>query len=223
LPRAAWTWLGAVAAVLIAVGTLGSVRGAAWLAQLYWLQKLPQLLTLVRPAAWAVLLGGTVLAVAVRARRAVGVAIGLGAIALPMLAILMRAHAEAEPVFSWRPLAREIVAHIPPTAEIVFEAPQEYQQVGGLAFYTGRRITVLEPAGGFTPPAYLAPYRDTMFLRRADLAQRWLGPELVAFVSDPQKRRDSPAGLVPGPFHVVARSGGRWLLVNHPPPGAPAS
>jgi hypothetical protein len=59
-----------------------------------------------------------------------------------------------------------------------------------------------------------------MFLRRADFAQRWLGPELIAFVSDPQKRRQSPVGLVPGPFHVVARSGDRWLLVNRLPAAA---
>jgi len=91
-----------------------------------------------------------------------------------------------------------------------------------LAFYTGRHITLLEPESGFIPPAYLVPYRDTMFLPRADFAQRWLGPQPIAFVSDPQKRRQSAEGLVPGPFEVIARSGDRWLLVNRPQAAAPA-
>jgi 4-amino-4-deoxy-L-arabinose transferase-like glycosyltransferase len=220
--RAGWLWLGAFAAVLVTAGALGSLWGAAWLAKSYWLQKLPQLLGLVHPAALTLLLGGALLALAVRTRRAGGVPIALALLAVPMMVILMRAQAGVEAVFSWRPLAREIAARIPPTAEVVFGAGQEYQQVGGLAFYTGRHITVLEPPGGFTPPSYLVPVRDTLFCSRSDFTRRWLGPELVAFVSDPQKRRDSPMGLVPGPFHVVARSGDRWLLVNHPLPDAPA-
>ena len=220
--RAAWVWLGVFAGVLLVVGVLGGVWGTTWVMSFYWLQRLPSLLDLVRPAALTLLLGGALLALAVRTRRAAGVPIALAALGVPMMAILMYAQEDVEPVFSWRPLAREIAARIPPTTEIVFEAPQEYQQVGGLAFYTGRHITLLEPESGFIPPAYLVPYRDTMFLPRADFAQRWLGPQPIAFVSDPQKRRQSAEGLVPGPFEVIARSGDRWLLVNRPQAATPA-
>jgi hypothetical protein len=134
-----------------------------------------------------------------------------------LLAIVLRAQAATESIFSWKPLAEAIATRVPASVEIVFEAPTEYQQVGGLAFYTGRHITLLEPENGFTPPTYLESYRSAMFLPRDEFARRWNGPDPVAFVSDPQRRRETPDGLVPGPFHVLARSGNRWLLTNlHP-------
>ncbi len=184
---------------------------------MYWIEQLPALLGLVLPAASVVLLGGAALAWAVAIRRAGGVGMALALLCVPMLTILLRAQARAEAFFSWRPLARAIDAQLPAAVEIVFEAPQEYQQVGGLAFYTRRRITILEPRGGFTPPTYLDAYRDTLFLSHADFARRWAGREPLAFVSDPQRRRDRPDGLVPGPFHILARSGDRWLLTNRHP------
>jgi hypothetical protein len=159
------------------------------------------------------LLGGALLAWAVYRRTAAGVAVALVVVGLPMMAIVVRAQADAEPFFSWRPLAQVIDTHIPGSVDIVFESPEEYQQVGGLAYYTRRRITMLAPPR-FTPPTYLEPYRDALFLQRADFARRWGGPDTVAFVSDPQRRRDTPEGLVPGPFHVLDRSGDRWLLTN---------
>jgi hypothetical protein len=172
------------------------------------------------PAASVALLGGLVLAASTIRRHPGGVAAGLAVIGIPLLAIVLRAQAEVEPLFSWRPLARSIAAQVPGTVEVVFEAPEEYQQVGGLAFYTGRRITMLEPEHGFTPPTYLEPYRDSLFLPRDEFARRWNGPDPIAFVSNPQRRRDTPEGLVPGPFQVLARSGDRWLLTNRHPRGA---
>jgi hypothetical protein len=95
--------------------------------------------------------------------------------------------------------------------EIVFEAPEEYQLVGGLAYYTRRRITLLEPPG-FVPPTYLAGRTEEMFLPRPAFERRWAAGERLAFVSDPQRRREDPHGLVPEPFQVVGRFGDRWLL-----------
>src|SRR5262249_59095048 len=46
--------------------------------------------------------------------------------------------------------------------------------VGGLAYYTGRRITLLEPPG-FVPPTYLAGRSGGGFLSRAALQRRWRG------------------------------------------------
>ncbi len=101
----------------------------------------------------------------------------------------------------------------------MFESPEEYQIVGGLVFYSGRRIHMLEPPG-FIPPTYLEGKTAEMFLRRADFEHRWRSDEPLVFVSDSQQRRDRPDGLVPAPFHVLARFGDRWILANHPLPAA---
>ena len=128
---------------------------------------------------------------------------------IPLVGIVLRAEVAAEPLFSWRPVANVLNASVSPETEIVFEAPEEYQLVGGLAFYTGRRITLLEPPVRFIPPTYLAGRTDEMFLPRAG--------ERLAFVSDSQRRRDDPHGLVPDPFHVIGRYGDRWILSSVPP------
>ena len=55
---------------------------------------------------------------------------------IPSCAILvLRAEVEAEPLFSWRPVARALGRRPAGRREIVFEAPSEYQIVGGLVFY----------------------------------------------------------------------------------------
>lgn len=208
-----WAWLGTIAVALLAAGAVGALWGHDLLASVYWIEAMPALLDLLPPSAAVTLLGGALLAWAVRRHTAAGVGIALVTVGLPMMAIVVRAQAESEAFFSWRPLARVIDARIPPSVEIVFESPEEYQQVGGLAYYTRRRIIMLAPPR-FTPPTYLEPYGDTLFLERAEFARRWSGPDALAFVSDPQLRRDTPDGLVPGPFHVLDRSGDRWLLTN---------
>ena len=46
----------------------------------------------------------------------------------------------------------------------------------------------------------------TLHLPRPEFARRWTAATPLAFVSDPQRRRPTPDGLVPGPFHIVDRS-----------------
>src|SRR5207247_1157500 len=128
----------------------------------------------------------------------------LAASMVPLAAVVLRAEGVAEPLFSWRPVARVLVAAVPREVEVVFEAPEEYQQVGGLAYYSERRITLLEPPG-FVPPTYLAGHTREMFLARAAFELRWRAGERLAFVSDPQRRRDEPAALVPAPFYLLGR------------------
>ncbi|TMA37990.1 MAG: hypothetical protein E6J79_08550 [Deltaproteobacteria bacterium] len=134
-------------------------------------------------------------------------------------AVVVRAEVVVGPLFSWQPVAAAL-ATTPAGTDVVFEAPEEYQIVGGLAFYARRRITLLEPPG-FVPPTYLAGQTDDMFVSRTELARRWSSGRPVALVSDPQRRRDDPTGLAPGPFHVLARFGDRWVVTNFPVPGAP--
>src|SRR2546428_641423 len=146
----------------------------------------------------------------------------LAASMVPLAAIVLRAEGVAETLFSWRPVARALVAAVPPEVAVVFESPEEYQQVGGLAYYTERRITLLEPPG-FVPPTYLAGHAREMFLARAAFERRWRAGERLAFVSDPQRRRDQPTGLVPAPFHVLGRFGDRWVLTSFPAHAAGSS
>jgi 4-amino-4-deoxy-L-arabinose transferase-like glycosyltransferase len=126
----------------------------------------------------------------------------------------------AEPMFSWKPVAELIRARTPAGTEIVFEAPEEYQLVGGLAFYAGRRITLIEPPG-WVPPTYLDGQLGGMFTERAQIEARWRDDAPMVLVTDPQRRRESPAGLAPEPAVVLGRCGDRWVLAN--PAAAPGS
>ena len=146
-------------------------------------------------------------------RRPDGLVAVLALATVPLAVIVLRAEVEAEPIFSWRPLAHALAATVPPDTEIVFEAPHEYQLVGGLAYYTERRITLLLPPG-FVPPRYLVGRTEEMFLPRETFARRWRAGERLALVSDPEQRRETPDGLVPPPFHVIARFGDRWVLAR---------
>jgi len=173
----------------------------------------PDLLASARPAGLSLsIVGGAALVGAMRHRADVllgGIACGMTL----LLAVVLHAHVAAEPLFTWKPTADALVAAITPDTEVIFEAPIEYQQVGGLAFYARRQITLLAPPG-FVAPDYLVGQVEHMFLDRSVLPERWRSGKPVAFVSDPQQRRDTPQGLVPEPFRVVTHQGDRWVLVN---------
>src|SRR5438132_36049 len=170
-----------------------------------------------RAVPWVLVLPLTLAGAALAAlgRRPDWLVAALAASMVPLAAVVLRAEGVAEPLFSWRPVARALVAALPREVEVVFESPQEYQQVGGLAYYSERRITLLEPPG-FVPPTYLAGHTREMFLARAAFERRWRAGERLAFVSDPQRRRDEPAALVPAPFYLLGRFGDRWVLTSFP-------
>ena len=216
LSAASWRWLAGVAACLALVGAGGIMWGRPLLARTYWIAQVPGFLALVMPAAAALCVAGGLVFFATLRRRADWLATALAVSIVPIVVIVLRAEVEAEPLFSWKPLARTLVARVPADTPVVFEAPEEYQLVGGLAYYSGRPIALLRPPG-FVPPTYLAGKVDEMFVSRADFERRWTGGERLAFVSDPQRRRDDPTGLVPPPFHVLGRFGDRWLLASFAP------
>ncbi len=215
LGRAAWLWLGTVAAGVLVTSAFGAGWGRDILAGVYWIDQAHGLMSLVLPAAFVLGVGGLALALSVHARKPRALVAAIAGMTIPMLAIVQLAQAEVEPFFSWKPLAKSVLARLPDSVDVVLEAPVEYQLVGGLAFYTKRRITLLEPVD-FTPPTYLERLRDGLFVSRPEFARRWTAAQPLAFISDPQRRRPTPAGLVPGPFHIVDRVGDRWLLTNHP-------
>ncbi len=215
LPARTWTYLATIGTAAALVGLTGLVWGRALLIRTNWIAQVPELLRLVAPAAAVVVLAGGLAALAALRHRADGFVATLVLGALPLVLIVLRAEAAAEPIFSWRPLARALVAAVPADTDIVFESPEEYQLVGGLAFYTRRPITLIEPPG-FVPPTYLAGRVKGMFLERGAFERRWRTGERLAFVSDPLRFREEPTGLVPAPFHVLGRFGDRWVLTSFP-------
>lgn len=212
--RLVWTWTGLIALAIAAGGVVLLVAGRGLVSQAYWIPQAPEMLGLV-PWAGVVLLAGGAFGVLEAARGGgarVCIAIAFGAAA--MSAICARALVIATPLFSWKPVAAAIDRADLPDAEIVFEAPVEYQLVGGLDFYLGRSVTLLEPAAGFVPPTYLVGRMERMFLARDAFAERWNDGRPMLLVTDPQLRRDDPAGIAPGPFEPLARFGDRWILAN---------
>jgi len=215
----AWRLLAATAALVVVAGAAGLVVGRRLLGEIYWIAEAPELSRLVWPASALLVAAGVGVALAAARRHAgalVAVLAASGAVAAP---IVLRAEVAVGPLFSWQPVAAALAA-TPPETDVVFEAPEEYQIVAGLAYYTRRRITLLEPPG-FVPPTYLAGHTGEMFVPRAEFARRWGSGRPVALVSDPQRRRDEPLGLAPGPFHVLARFGDRWVVTNFPVRGVP--
>jgi 4-amino-4-deoxy-L-arabinose transferase-like glycosyltransferase len=207
-------WMLGVGALAAAAGLLLLLRGRALVSQAYWIPEVPDMLGLVPWAGAVLVLGGGWVVAAVVGGAGRGAGIGLLCVAAGMSAVCARALVIATPLFSWKPVAEAIRREGGAGDEIVFEAPVEYQLVGGLDFYLGRSVTLLEPVGGFVPPTYLVGRMKGMFLSRRAFAARWAEPRPLLLVSDPLVRRDEPDGIAPGPFRVVARFGDRWILAN---------
>jgi 4-amino-4-deoxy-L-arabinose transferase-like glycosyltransferase len=207
----AWGSLVAVGLAVTVAGFVLIARGSAMLTQTYWIAQAPGLLSFSPIAGAVVAAMGAAMAIAARRRDARFLVAAMGLAMIPFSAIIVRAEAEAEPLFSWRLPARAVMSAAGPDTEIVFESPREYQLVAGLVFYTGRRITLLDPPG-FVPPDYLKPEMDGMFLSHEELRRRWEAGDRLILVSNPLLRREDPAEIAPGPFRELGRFGDRWVL-----------
>jgi 4-amino-4-deoxy-L-arabinose transferase-like glycosyltransferase len=205
--------LAALGATAAAAGAVLILAGPSLVARAYWIGQAPAVLAMPRPAGLVLLAGGAGVVVWTRRRPALALA-SLTVGATLMGAICVRALVLVTPLFSWRPVAAALGAGAPAGTDVVFEAGVEYQLVGGLNFYLRRDVDLLEPPGGFVPPGYLRERMEGLFMSREELARRWKADRPLLFVSDPERRRDAPDGLVPGPFEVLARYGDRWVLAN---------
>src|SRR5439155_22033091 len=164
-------------------GAAGLVAGAGRLAAVYGIAQAPELSRLVWPAAAVVVVAGIGVAAAALRRRAGALAAVLAVAGAGGAAVVLYAEIVVAPLFPWQPVAAAL-AITPPDTDVVFEAPEEYQIVGGLAYYLGRRVTLIEPPG-FVPPTYLAGHTAEMFVSSADVGRRWTPGQLLALVSDP--------------------------------------
>jgi len=213
-----WRWVSVVALVVLGAGVVCLGTGQFFLRRTEPIAEIRELSGVVTPVSLAFLAGGVLLLLAVRRRSARGSLAAMMLVAVPLAVIAVRAEVAVEPLLSWRPLVRTALDRVPQSTEIVFEAPEEYQVVGGLAFYAGRRITLLE-VPGLVPPTYLSGQRRAMFLPRDEFQRRWRAGEQFVLVSNPQLVRDASPDIVPAPSRVVFRSRGQWALTNVPAGG----
>ncbi|HWP64288.1 MAG TPA: glycosyltransferase family 39 protein [Candidatus Limnocylindria bacterium] len=203
-----------LALTAVAGGLALLVRGSQLLEAIPWLEETPGLVPLPPIAGGILLAGGAAIGAAALVRRGRLALAALVATTAAFEAVVVAGTVAVAPLLSWKGVAGAIVSRVGRDAEIVFEAPVEYQLVGGLDFYLQRDVTLLEPAGGFVPPTYLEGRVEGMFIDRMELERRWQEAAPVVFVSDPTRRRDRPEELVPEPFVVLARFGNRWVLGN---------
>ena len=82
--------------------------------------------------------------------------------------------------------------------------------------HTGMDLTHQHGKGKHAVPVNFYRFEEGLFITRETLDRRWTSGWPVAIVSDSQRRRDTPDGLVAPPFHVLDRFGDRWILTNFP-------
>jgi 4-amino-4-deoxy-L-arabinose transferase-like glycosyltransferase len=143
------------------------------------------------------------------------IAIGIFAVALcAATPLLQRGLTAVAPERSSAPVAAALRrTGLLDRAELVFEAPMEYQHVAGLCFYLRRKVTLLAPPG-FVDPPYLAPHHDELFIDREALADLWQRKPVLLVTNPLDPRLDPPLDLVPPPVYVLGRTVGRWVLSN---------
>ena len=210
MPRAALAGVAATGAVL---GVTVALAAPALLLRSPRLAAAAgSLAPLCRIAGTVLVVGGAAAAVLFVRRSVLGFA--ALAVASAVAAVLtVVAQGPLAPIASWQPAAATIAARLPADTEVVFDAPDEYQIVGGLAYYLGHAVTVLEPPG-FTPPTFLAGRIGEAFVQPDELARRWRSGRPMVFVSDPYNPRPLPDPRAPIPHTELGVVGPVRLLTN---------
>jgi 4-amino-4-deoxy-L-arabinose transferase-like glycosyltransferase len=120
-----------------------------------------------------------------------------------------------DPYLSSRPLANALLKA--PPGELIVN--HHYYEFSSVFFYTNRQAFLLN--GRFNNLVYgsYAPHAPAIFLDDSGFEKRWGESDRYYFVADQAGvRRIAP--LVAGrELNVVAASGGKFLLTNHPLPG----
>jgi len=123
-----------------------------------------------------------------------------------------------DPYMSSRPLANAFLRS--PSGEIITQ--QHYYPFSSIFFYTNRRGLLLNGRAENLEYGSNAPGAANVFIEDAQFKNLWSQPaRYYLFAEAPEARR--VAGFVnPNDLNVVAASGGKLLLTNHPFPGTHA-
>ncbi|HYA23506.1 MAG TPA: glycosyltransferase family 39 protein [Terriglobales bacterium] len=140
-------------------------------------------------------------------------ATGNAALILMMVALFGCVHSAFvtfSPILSSHRLAQAIQQHYRPGDIIVVDG--EYHQASTLNFYTGIPLLILhEPSGNLW---YGSKFSDAprVFLTQSGFESLWSGPAVVFLWTD----EDDPVALHGRVRYLLAHSGGKSILTNHP-------
>ena len=117
-----------------------------------------------------------------------------------------------DPFMSSRPLAAALLRS--PAGELVIN--HHYYEFSSVFFYTNRKALLLN--GRFHNLVYgsYAPDAPNVFINDAEFKNLWLRPKRCYFVADAEGVRRVESFVEPASFHVIAGSGGKFLLTNQP-------
>ena len=128
---------------------------------------------------------------------------------IALLACVQSAFVTFSPILSSKELAVAVQHHYRPGDIIVVDA--EYSDASTLNFYTGIPLHVLrEPSGNLW---YGAKFPDAphVFETESSLAALWTASDTVFLWTE----QEDPKELHGAPRHVLAHSGGKFILTNH--------
>ena len=160
--------------------------------------------------------GGGVAALAFARRRW---AVGIPSLVCSTLAVFFVAHQALlllEPSQSSKLLAAFINRDRQPGDTIVLETekdrPFEYEEVAGLAFYTGQKVYLLRER---TPPRFPLPLppEERFMLSEAEFHRLWGSEQHIYLVTDALGEGKSVLDDQ-SPFVIVGHAGDRWVLSN---------
>ncbi|HEX9445683.1 MAG TPA: glycosyltransferase family 39 protein [Candidatus Binatia bacterium] len=126
--------------------------------------------------------------------------------------LLFRLVLLSEPYHSAKPIAEAVMARAGPGDLILHEDPLEYS--GGLAYYTGKRVYIVDGRRGSLEFGARYPEAEEIFLDRRDLKKLWEGGRKLFLVTRLPPER-SALGLLPGKeVFLLGQFGARRLYTN---------
>src|SRR5208283_4303731 len=122
------------------------------------------------------------------------------------------AMAALDPFLSSRPLAERLLRA--PAGKLIVD--HHYYSFSSIFFYTNRDALLLN--GRFNNLVYgsYAPGAPNVFINDAQWATLWLQPDRCYLVIQQEAAERLKKLVDPGLLNVVAQSGGKLLLTNHP-------
>jgi hypothetical protein len=117
-----------------------------------------------------------------------------------------------EPYHSSRPVAESLVSHSEPNDLVVHEGSLEYS--GGLPFYTGRRINVLNGKRGDLEFGSRYPEARHLFLKDAEFVRLWEDNRRIFLVMSSQRRKGILDVLSIKNAFLIGEYGSRRLYSN---------
>jgi len=136
----------------------------------------------------------------------------LVAVAGSIAALVFKLDLVVELHHSARPVARALLARLATGDRIVHEGSLEYS--GGLPFYTGRRIYVLNGKRGDLD--FGSRYSETryLFLEDDSFARMWQGEQRVFLVTRSGTQKSVLKNLPTETIFVIGQYGSHWLYTN---------